>query len=86
MKPSASRWFDQYAAMGFETDRYTDDAGVDQTKRDFALELGIKFRFRSPVSLGLITNFWGFRMGIKNIGAIDIDHMKYVFEFGAGVW
>jgi hypothetical protein len=25
-------------------------------------------------------------MGVKNIGAVNINHMKYVFEFGAGVW
>ena len=86
--PSASRWFDKYVGVGFETDRNSDrdGDGVTQTERDFALELGVKFRFRMPHSLGLVTNFWGFRMGVKNIGAVRIDHMKYVFEFGAGVW
>jgi len=84
--PSASRWFDRYAAAGFETNRFKDEEGISQTDRQFALELGVKFRFRAPVRLGLLTSFWGVRLGIKNIGAVDIDHMRYVFEFGAGVW
>jgi hypothetical protein len=46
----------------------------------------VKFQVRAPVRVGLLTNFWGTRLGIKNIGAVDIDHMKDVFEFGAGVW
>ena len=86
--PSASRWIDKYVAVGFETDRSADPDGdgVKQTERDFALELGFKFRFRMPHSLGLVTNFWGFRVGMKNVGAVNVDHIKYVFEFGAGVW
>jgi hypothetical protein len=86
--PSASRWFDKYVAVGFETNRNADPDGdgVTQTDRDFALELGVKFRFRMETRVIGVPNFWGFRMGVKNIGAVDIRNMKYVFEFGAGVW
>ena len=63
--PSASRWFDKYAAVGFETDRNADPDGdgVTQTERDFALELGVKFRFRMETRLAGVPNFWGFRVG-----------------------
>ena len=84
--PSASRWFDKYVAGGVETNRFKDEDGVTQVERDFALEMGVKFRFRNPPGLGFLTNFWGVRLGIKNIGAIDIENMKYVIEIGAGVW
>jgi hypothetical protein len=85
--PSASRWFDQYLAGGIETDRRTNEDLTDTKTRDFVLETGIKLRFRAPNRVfGAITNFWGFRAGIKNTGWFDIDHLSYVIEVGAGVW
>jgi len=85
--PSASRWFDQYLAGGIETDRHTNQGMADTTTRDFVLETGIKLRFRAPNRVfGAITNFWGFRAGIKNTGWFDIEHLSYVIEVGAGVW
>ena len=51
------------------------------------LETGIKLRFRAPNRvLDAIVQFWGFRAGIRSLGAIDIDQLSYVFEIGAGVW
>jgi hypothetical protein len=86
--PSASRWFDQYFAAGMETDRGDEDeAGRQLVTRSFVLETGFKFRFRAPNrAFGLLTDFWGFRFGVKNLGAVQIDHLSYVFEVGAGAW
>ena len=33
-----------------------------------------------------MTNFWGLRAGIKNVGAFDVKNLTYVLELGAGVW
>ena len=85
--PSASRWFDQYLAAGLETDRFSNDDGIEAISRRFALETGIKLRFRSPNRvLGVLAHFWGFRAGVRGLGGIDIDELTYVFEIGAGVW
>jgi hypothetical protein len=85
--PSASRWFDEYAAAGIETAIF--DASDDTSKktRTFAGEVGVKFRFRAPHQVfGALFDFWGVRLGVKATGAVDIDHLSYVVEFGAGVW
>ena len=87
--PSASRWFDTYFAVGAEfDDEIVDGAKVSQTW--FVLETGLKFRANistSPLKfLGFLTNFWGFRVGIRNYGAPDISNLVYVAEFGAGVF
>jgi len=85
--PSASRWFDQYFAGGMETHRIRQEDGSLKRERDFVLETGVKFRFRAPnKAFSWMTNFWGFRAGIKNVGAFDITNLTYVIEIGAGVW
>jgi hypothetical protein len=87
--PSASRWFDTYFAAGAEWDREVVD-GERQTKSHFVLETGLKFRVNISTSpfkfLGLFTDFWGFRAGIKNYGFSDIDRLTYVLELGAGAF
>ena len=85
--PSASRWFDQYIAGGVETLRFTAADGTVQKKRDFVLETGVKFRFRAPSkALSWPMNFWGLRAGVRSVGAMDITHLGFVIELGAGVW
>ena len=85
--PSASRWFDQYLAAGVDWTRTIDDAGVSQTETAFAAETGFKFRFRAPVrALEGVMPFWGVRMGVRSRGALDIDGLTFIFEFGGGVW
>ncbi len=63
---------------------------VTRVDTDFVLETGIKFRVNlsgTPLKfLGFLTDFWGFRAGIKNKGFFSIDKLSYVLEFGAGVW
>ena len=85
--PSGSRWFDQYVAGGLDTNRFENEDGTLGKTRAFVAEAGIKLRFRAPNRiLGSITNFWGFRAGVKSVGAFDIDELSYIIEIGAGVW
>jgi hypothetical protein len=87
---SASRWIDNYLSLGYEWDVQDLEGGGTQTIDDFVLETGLKFRVQlgtSPLKfLTVLTDFWGFRLGIKNYGFTDIDRLTYVFEFGAGAW
>jgi len=91
--PSASRWIDTYFGAGVEFDKYDLPEGSEKatdTKAYFVFETGIKFRVNmqhSPLKfLTKLTDFWGFRVGIKNLGAFDIDRLVYVIEIGAGTW
>jgi hypothetical protein len=88
--PSASRWMDGYFSGGVQWTKETDAEGMQTTKSAFVFETGVKFRVtitKTPLRfLGLLTPFWGLRLGIKNTGAFQIDHLNYVVEFGAGVW
>ena len=87
--PSASRWIDTYFAAGAEWDEEIVD-GERQQDVEFVLETGLKFRAQighSPLKfLTFLTDFWGFRAGIKNYGFFDIDRLTYVLEVGAGAW
>ena len=89
--PSASRFLDPYFAFGFEIDRYVVGETNEEKKRtDFVMETGVKFRSTvKPTFLNFLsplTDFWGFRIGIKNRGFMAIDHITYVLEIGAGAW
>ncbi len=90
---SASRWADGYFSAGVEWDRFDSPEGNEASRkmeRHFVFETGVKFRFgleRGPLKfLTKLTDFWGIRFGIKNIGAFDIDRLAYVVEVGAGTW
>jgi len=91
--PSASRWIDTYVSAGAEWDVYDLPEGGEKptaTDMNFVFETGIKLRFNlyySPLKfLTKITDFWGIRVGIRNVGAFDIKKLVYVIEFGAGTW
>ena len=88
--PSASRWFDIYTAGGLEWAREAQVNAPTRTGTDFVLEGGVKFRVnitKSPLKfLSFLTEFMGFRAGIKNRGVPKIESFSYVLEFGAGVW
>ena len=78
---------------GVEWDKYDvfeNDMWSTKTRSDFVMETGIRFRANlahSPFSfMGLLTDFWGIRMGIKNYGFWDIDRLTYVLEIGSGTW
>ncbi len=87
--PSASRWIDPYFAVGVERRTITDVAGITSHRNDFQVETGFKFRvnmvhtpLRAVRRLG--SDFWGFRFGVRNFGAMQIDELGYVVEIGAG--
>lgn len=87
--PSASRWFDTYLAAGAEHDVSDPPTqGADSPARwDFVMETGFKFRVNvthSPLKFLPFTDYWGFRVGIRNVGFPDITRLTYVLEFGAG--
>ncbi len=90
--PSASRWFDGYFGAGVEWDTFDDPTAenpdLTDTRADFVLETGFKFRANVEAIkwLSWATPFWGFRFGIKNYGFSDIDRLTYVLEFGAGAF
>ena len=89
--PSASRFLDGYFAVGLEVDYFETPGLVDlQRRTDFVYEAGIKVRGNvtySPLKfLGVLTNFWGVRLGVKARGFMKVDDLSYVFEIGAGVW
>lgn len=85
--PSASRWFDQYLGAGVDVTRTDEEDGTRLTEATFAAETGFKFRFRAPLkALEGLMPFWGIRMGVRSRGALDIDGLTFIFEFGGGVW
>jgi len=54
----------------------------------FVLETGIKFRVNineTPLkALHVLTDYWGLRAGLRYRGAMNINRLGYVLEFGAG--
>ncbi len=91
--PSASRWIDTYVSAGVEWDVVDLPEGSEnptKTHSNFVLETGIKLRFNVQFSpfkfLAKLTDFWGLRIGIRNVGAFEINKLVYVIELGAGVW
>ena len=91
--PSASRFLDPYFSLGLEIDKYEYEANGVTTvgkRTDFVFETGIKMRGNvkfSPLKfLSIFADLWGIRIGVKNRGFMDINHLNYVFEIGAGVW
>jgi hypothetical protein len=86
--PSASRWLDSYISAGGENLHSTDSAGAVVGNWAFVLETGIKFRVNineTPFrALHVFTDYWGLRAGVKYRGAMNIDRLTYVLEFGAG--
>jgi len=82
---SASRWIDGYFSFGVEW-----DSDGNSTESHAMTEAGIKLRFNMGGSklkfLTAMTDFWGIRMGVKNWGIWNWDHIGYAIEVGAGVW
>ena len=85
--PSASRWFDQYLSAGVDMARNKRFDDTIEYDTDFVAEVGFKFRFRAPTrAFAALTPFWGVRLGVKSVGALDIDGLSFIFEVGGGVW
>jgi hypothetical protein len=90
--PSASRWADWYAAMGFEqVRRNTADIGQygNQFLRGFRSEIGMKFRIAAPGKhrwrlLGY--RFGGLRIGVRANGISSLQQPRLISERGAGAF
>ena len=86
--PSASRWLDTYLAAGGERAYYLDATGANVPSWDFVFETGLKFRVNineTPLKkLSFFTDYWGIRLGLRNRGFFDVEHLTYVLEVGAG--
>jgi len=82
---SASRWLDGYFTFGWEWDN-----DGTSTRTHTMTEVGVKLRFNveeSPVGfLAKLTDFWGVRVGVKNLGIWDFERMGYAVEVGAGTF
>jgi hypothetical protein len=88
---SASRWMDSYIGLGYEVFDKESDPSKTIYKFSFVSEAGIKLRlnisntpFRFLRYLG--TDFWGLRMGWKNVGFGSFENSGFVIELGAGVF
>ncbi len=88
---SASRWLDTYIGLGYEfhdTDLNPEDV---RTQSFFVSEIGLKIRvnmINSPFKFlrFLGTEYWGLRLGWKNVGFSPFQSSGFVLEFGAGVF
>jgi hypothetical protein len=88
---SASRWIDTYIGLGYEIFDVEIDPNKIKYEPFFVSEAGIKFRLnisRTPVRFLRYfgTNFWGLRMGWKNVGFSPFKNSGFVIELGAGVF
>ena len=88
---SASNWIDAYFGLGYEIFDTGDNTGRPDYKTFFVSEAGIKFRVniaKTPIRFlrYLGTDFWGIRLGWKNVGFSPFVESGFVIEIGAGVF
>ena len=88
---SASRWIDTYVGLGYEIWEMQAENGGLESKMFFASEAGIKIRLnitKTPLKFlrHLGTDFWGIRLGWKNVGFRKFRNSGFVLEIGAGVF
>jgi hypothetical protein len=87
---SASRWVGPYISAGLEFNDPESPPDPAEPDDRFVFETGVKFRMNmmhSPLRfMTLLTDFWGYRVGVKATGFADITQFKYVIEIGGGTW
>jgi len=88
---SASRWIDTYVGLGYEIHDLDLDPSVDDSRFQFVSEAGIKIRMnisKTPFKFlkHLGTDFWGIRLGWKNVGFRSFKASGFVIEIGAGAF
>ena len=64
---------------------------VEASRLRIAAETGLKFRANlghTPLSFFryLGTEFWGLRVGMQYVDFVRVEELRWVIEFGAGVW
>ncbi|MEE9371698.1 MAG: hypothetical protein V3V00_01465 [Saprospiraceae bacterium] len=87
---SASRWIDSYIGIGYEIiDTNLENNKID-SRFEFVSEAGIKIRVnisKSPLRfLSFLGDFWGIRLGWKNVGFRHFRQSGFVLEIGAGAF
>jgi len=88
---SASRWLDTYIGMGYDVLDLDPTPGNTRAKAYLATEVGLKIRVNITVTplkflkiLG--TDYWGIKLGWKNLGFNPYFGNGLVVEFGAGAF
>ena len=64
-------------------------ADTEPFRSEFGTEIGLKFRLRVDWPwriLGAGYEFAGLRLGVRQVGFDSIENIRFVFEFGAGLW
>ncbi len=88
---SAAKWVDSYIGLGYEFLDTNNEAEKFKYKAYFTSELGIKIRVNiSKTPLKFLTfigpDFWGVRLGWKNVGFNPFVNSGFVLSVGAGVF
>lgn len=88
---SASRWLDSYVAGGYEILDTNFEKDKRHYKAYFVSEIGLKIRInitKTPLKFlrHLGTEYWGVRLGWKNLGFNPFIYSGFVLEIGAGVF
>ena len=89
---SASKWIDTYVGFGYETyDTNIQPNLGEEFDTYFVSEAGIKIRLnisKTPLKFlrWLGTEFWGVRIGWKNLGFHPFANSGFIIELGAGVF
>jgi hypothetical protein len=83
---SAVQYMSGYLSFGFSRERIRQ---TDPIESEFVSEFGTKFRLQVDWPwriLGAGYEFAGVRVGIRNSGFSDIGNLRFIVEFGAGLW
>ena len=88
---SASRWIDTYVGLGYEWHQDILPDNQFDGKLRFVSEAGIKVRLnisKTPLRFlkYISSEFWGIRIGWKNVGFREFRQSGFVLEIGAGVF
>ena len=88
---SASRWLDTYVGAGYEIIDIDKEINAIDNKTYMVTEVGMKIRFnitKTPFKIfrHLGTDYWGLRLGWKNLGFNPFIYSGFVIEIGAGVF
>ena len=88
---SASRWLDTYVGGGYEVLDMNNQLGIVENETFFVTEIGMKIRFnitKTPLKAfkWLGTDYWGLRLGWKNLGFNPFFYSGFIIEVGAGVF
>jgi len=88
---SASRWIDSYVGFGYEIIDKDSEIGAIDFDTFLVSEIGMKVRLnitKTPLKFlkFLGTDFWGVRVGWKNIGFNPFFRSGLVVEVGAGAF